>query len=606
MSSSFSSSILRSREVDILTTERHLAHELEECLRIFESSAEDAQTLRGVTDALQEPFLLVVAGEFNAGKSAFINAMIGEKVLEEGVTPTTAHVTLLRHGETSARHLRPDEIEEVWHPATFLRDTAIVDTPGTNAVLRHHEQLTSEFVPRSDFVLFVTSADRPFTESERLFMERIRNWGKKIVVVVNKIDLLRTNEDVAEVIGFVRQHATTLLGSTPDIFPISSRLAQEGRQAHAGDAGIALYEQSRMGALRDYLLRTLDDSGRTHLKLLTPLGVMQRLLVKYVDAAEQRRALLEEDARTVANIETQVAEHYAEMERAFEQRVRVVDDIVAGIRARGDVFLDGTVRLTNVAQLLRREAVRARFEQEVVADAPQEIETAVHDLIDWIVGQEHRLWQDVNEYITRRRQASSALAVSGGDEHVLGGIGATFDYNRRSTLQKVATSASRTLQSYDRSTESAELANSLQGAVAQTALAGAAGVGLGVGVVVLVGTTAADITGITAGIALAVLGLAVLPLHKSRAKSQLDSRTRELAERVKATLCEQFSREVTADKQRLAEALAPYSRFVKLETERVGQVRETLDRLRDEAAELRKQVDGVIVRPATEIATQTA
>jgi tRNA U34 5-carboxymethylaminomethyl modifying GTPase MnmE/TrmE len=86
MSTSLSSSILRSREVDFLTQERRLAQELGDCLRAFESSAEDNETLRLVTQSLQEPFLLVIAGEFNAGKSAFINALVGEQALTEGVT----------------------------------------------------------------------------------------------------------------------------------------------------------------------------------------------------------------------------------------------------------------------------------------------------------------------------------------------------------------------------------------------------------------------------------------------------------------------------------------------------------------------------------------
>ena len=46
----------------------------------------------------------------------------------------------------------------------ILKEIAIVDTPGTNALDRHHEALTATFVPRSDLVLFVTSADRPFSE----------------------------------------------------------------------------------------------------------------------------------------------------------------------------------------------------------------------------------------------------------------------------------------------------------------------------------------------------------------------------------------------------------------------------------------------------------
>jgi predicted GTPase len=50
---------------------------------------------------------------------------------------------------------------------------SIVDTPGTNAIVREHEALTSQFVPRSDLVLFITSADRPFTESEKIFLQHI-------------------------------------------------------------------------------------------------------------------------------------------------------------------------------------------------------------------------------------------------------------------------------------------------------------------------------------------------------------------------------------------------------------------------------------------------
>jgi small GTP-binding protein len=597
MSTSLSSSVLRRREVEILAVERRLAAELGECLRAFESSAEDAALLREVTQALSEPFLLVVAGEFNAGKSAFINALIGEQVLAEGVTPTTAHVTLLRHGEAPSQHLRPDGIEEIAHPAAFLRDTAIVDTPGTNAVLRHHEQLTAEFIPRADFILFVTSADRPFTESERQFLERIRAWGKKIVLILNKVDLLRTNDDVAEVMSFLRQHGTTLLGSTPEIFPISARLAQEARRARAGDDAVGLFERSRVGGLRDYLLRTLDDEGRTRLKLLSPLGVMQRLSATYLEEAAKRQALLDEDARTVANIEQQMAEHTEELRAAFAQRLAAITAIVLKMRDRADRFFDDTVRLARIPDLVRRERVREQFEREVIGDAPAELEAAVSELIDWLLEQEHRLWQGVNEYIARRRQGSASVLGSpgaGGDEHVIGGVGASFDFNRRAVLQRVAHAATRAVQTYDHDVESRELATALQGAVAQTAVAGA-GIGLGIGVAIAIGTAAADITGITAALVLAGLGLAVLPYHRSRAKAQFDARTRDLEEKLATTLGEQFEREVAAGKQRLAEALAPYTRFVRIESERVAEVRATLERLQGEARELRRQVDGTSV-----------
>jgi small GTP-binding protein len=596
-----SPSILREREVEILAAERRLADDLGDALRAFESSAEDAETLRRATHSLQEPFLLVVAGEFNAGKSAFINALVGEPVLAEGVTPTTAHVTLLRHGERPATHLRPDGIEEVLHPAAFLRDVAIVDTPGTNAVLRHHEQLTAEFIPRSDFILFVTSSERPFTESERSFLERIRAWGKKVVLVLNKVDLLRAADDVAEVLGFVRQHAVSLLGATPELFPVSARLAQQARRAADGDEGVKLWEVSRMGALRDYLLRTLDDEGRARLKLLSPLGVIQRLALTYGGEAAKRAALLDEDARTVANIEAQLAAHRDDMTRAFEQRLRAVNTIVLEMRDRGDRFFDDIVRLARVPDLIRGERVRAEFEREVIADAPAQIEAAVNDLIDWMVEQEHRLFQHVNEYLARRRQgAASVLGApgTGGEEHVIGGIGASFDFNRRSILQRVAAAADRAVRSYDRETETRKLAASLQGAVAQTAIAGAGAVGLGVGVAIIVGTAAADFTGITAAVVLAGLGLGILPYRRRRAKAQFDERARDLGEQLAATLREQFERELEVGSERLRETLAPYTRFVRIERERVAQTRATLDRIQAEADALRQRIEGHAPAPA--------
>src|SRR5690606_32840345 len=135
----------------------------------------------------------------------------------------------------------------------ILRDIRIVDTPGTNAIIREHEAITSEFVPRSDMVLFVTSADRPFTETERAFLEQIRGWGKKVVLVINKVDLLATPAEVAEVRTFVADNARALLGFSPEIFTVSARMALKAKQ---GDP--SLWEPSGFGPLEQFITSTLD------------------------------------------------------------------------------------------------------------------------------------------------------------------------------------------------------------------------------------------------------------------------------------------------------------------------------------------------------------
>ena len=129
---------------DVVREERRILSDLRTSLVRFGASDDNMAPLERSIEQLDELFLLVVVGEFNAGKSAFINALAGQRVVEEGVTPTTAQVTPVR-----------------------IDDINIVDTPGTNAIIREHERITSDFVPRADLVLFVTSADRPFTETER-------------------------------------------------------------------------------------------------------------------------------------------------------------------------------------------------------------------------------------------------------------------------------------------------------------------------------------------------------------------------------------------------------------------------------------------------------
>src|SRR5436190_9280081 len=213
----------------LVTEERVLLGRLRELLVTETAAGDDVRQLRQAELDLDELFLLVVVGEFNAGKSAFINALIGERVLREGVTPTTAVITRLRYAASLVER-REGAMLEVGYPLELLRDVAIVDTPGTNAILREHEEITSHFVPRADLVLFVTSADRPFTETERAFMQRIREWGKKVVVVLNKVDLL-SEDQVDEQVGFVRDGVERLLGFRPAVFPVSARSALLSRAA---------------------------------------------------------------------------------------------------------------------------------------------------------------------------------------------------------------------------------------------------------------------------------------------------------------------------------------------------------------------------------------
>ena len=145
-------------------------------------------------------------------------------------------------------------------------------------------------MPRSDLVLFITSADRPFTESERIFLEQIRDWGKKVVVVVNKVDILKSPEGQVNVRNFVANGVRDTLGIEPPVFMISALLAQ---RAKAGEP--ALWAQSQFEPLESYIHETLDESGRLKLKLANPLGVGAHLIGRYLGVTGKRMALLQGD-----------------------------------------------------------------------------------------------------------------------------------------------------------------------------------------------------------------------------------------------------------------------------------------------------------------------
>src|SRR5258707_2061492 len=226
-----------------LREEKEALAEIQQALSRLDVPREALDTLEKAILQLDELFLLVVVGEFNAGKSALMNALLGagqERVLAEGVTPTTSRVTLVKWGPQISETVVDENFTVYTHPLPLLQELNIVDTPGTNAVIRHHERLTEEFVPRSDLVLFVTSADRPLTESERQFLERIRAWGEKVVLVINKADILDSEATRREVLDFVRQHSAGVLGFEPALYMMSARLARQAAQAADAVAGQAL------------------------------------------------------------------------------------------------------------------------------------------------------------------------------------------------------------------------------------------------------------------------------------------------------------------------------------------------------------------------------
>jgi small GTP-binding protein len=576
--------ILSEREQDLRAREQELLDRLAAALGRFggDVDADDLRRFRAARDQLTGLFLLVVAGEFNSGKSSFINALLGERVLPEGVTPTTDRINLLRHGpEVTEQHVEAFLLERT-HPSDLLREISIVDTPGTNAIIRRHEELTRDFLPRADLVLFVTSADRPFTESERGFLEQIREWGKKIVFVVNKIDILARPEERQQVLDFVREHAQSLVGEAPRIFPVSAREAMAARTGEGEERWAA----SGFGAMEEYLVRTLDQQERVRLKLLNPLNVGLRLAARYKDVAFERLKLLAQDVETIQSIDRQLALVHEEMVRDLEPRLARLDVLLSDMERRGHRFFEETIRVGRIKALMDSEGVRRAFQQEVIGDTAAQLEAETGRIIDWIVERNLKAWQDVSGFIDRRQ-------IDRHREGMVGEVGTSFTYNRQALLDSIGRVAREVIGSYDRDAEARAIANDVQGTFATTALAQVGALGLGTLVVTLLTGAVADVTGLLLASVLAVSGFYLIPRRRRQAQREFAERIADLRRRLREGLTRQVHLEIAQSAERINQAIAPYRRFVQSTQQELTDARGELVATEDSLLRLRAEIERV-------------
>ncbi len=137
------------------------------------------------------------------------------------------------------------------------------------------------------------------------------------------------------------------------------------------------------------------------------------------------------------------------------------------------------------------------------------------------------------------------------------------------------------------------LADSVQNSVAGLAVIEVGAIGLGAVVAALATTTLVDVTGILAASFVAVMGLFVIPARRSKAKAELTRKISELRTRLMDALTEQFQQESDRSVLRIREAIAPYTRFVRGERERLHEVHEHFEDITRGMRNLQQRVEGL-------------
>ncbi len=537
---------------------QRLSHEVRsltaEGLALLAQTEVDTAPLRQALLDLEGPFLLVVAGEFNSGKSSLLNALLGQELLREGVTPTTDRIQLIAYGEEPRSKVLEPGLVALYLPHPLLKDVHLVDTPGTNAVLEKHQVLTERFLPRADLILFTTSADRPFTASERDFLQLIQDWGKKLVLVVNKTDLLN-EEERREVLAFVVEQARRTLGLEPPVFGVSARLARDG-----GDGGVA--------ALEEYIERVLRDEA-ARIKLGSPLGVLLQVSQAAARDLQKRKSSLAADRDTCKRLDALLARHQRRVREEFSGQTAQVASVVAQIRRRAASWLDETLRLGRIFDLLNASKIQKSFEAEVIGEAHRELERQIQASLSWLARSERDLLAS----------ALDLLKTTGGGQTTSG---------EETALSQEVFSA---LENYDPEAEARDLQGMLTSALQHTALAELGALGLGAGLAVVLHGLAADVTGVAAGLMAAVLGLSILPRRKRAAMRRIDEGLDKLQEELQAGLESTLEAELSATAGRFRGLYGEHCASLAEEEKLLQDLSQRLQELTSRAAALREELD---------------
>lgn len=444
-------------------SEIRLLNDIAETLaEMGENANDDRKRLMDVAQDLRDLFFLVVViGEFNAGKSTFINALIGDDLLPVGITPTTEMIELIRYGETPNRKptIREDGIREWIHPNTGAPGVAIVDTPGTGSVFQRHEHIAKSFLHRSDFVIFVLSAKRAFAETERLYLELAQNYGKKIVLVLNQIDLIQPKEQT-EVRRFVERQVEEMLNLRPLLFMVSAKEAltvAKGGQPVVGDPG-------GIEAVKAHLRGVFNEAPPSKQKLLAQLDMAERVISRHLDTVEGKAALVTSDTTKVREVQRELEQQAIGLDTQLKEARAEVDRVFEGMRQRGMNFIDTHLSVRKIGRVPGRDALQNEFQEVVIGRALRDINEATNGYINAVIDHSRSYWRGIIDRLNKLRDLM---------EQELSGLDSGVYAEQRESLEEAIRIAEAELKTYSSGKIVGDIQNDVQSNMSSLTLWGA-------------------------------------------------------------------------------------------------------------------------------------
>ena len=305
---------------------------------------------RWETDILNrknDPFTLVVCGEFKRGKSSLINALLGEEVVPVNVTTETVTLNRITYGAHANEavlpggrhmHLSDEEMQkenleklmrqektpfrqiEIKRPIEFLKYAAVIDTPGLGDSMRDFSELVEDALAQADAVLYVFSVNYPLSQTEQLFLKTMIVPQKytDLLLVGNYLDMLGSEKDYERMRDLLVSRIRNLL---PEQKPwLVSALDEQCRQM--GEERPNPEMEEKLGEYFDRFREKIGQMVEEKKETILPDRMQRMMRGMAAELSESLRAL--EEGLKMSSQDVQAA--MERVQRQKEQQIRVQEE----------------------------------------------------------------------------------------------------------------------------------------------------------------------------------------------------------------------------------------------------------------------------------------
>ncbi|MBP6298663.1 MAG: dynamin family protein, partial [Anaerolineae bacterium] len=426
---------LRRREFSVLTDL------LEVLPKIDGLNPDNAAQARDALFHADNPYLMVFVGAFNSGKSSLINALLGSgDILPVGPVPTTDRISILRYSEQAQRIVAGDT-DTLMYPAPILQKVSLVDTPGLESVFQTHESITRKFLHRADAVFYVMLATQAMSAGSMQSLQTLRDYGKKIILLVNQADLLTPTESDT-VRKYVAEQSQAVLGHAVPVWLVSAKLGLAAQTADDSDGWTA----SGLNQIEAYVDSQLDDAERLRQKLLTPLQIAETTAAHAVARLKNNQTALDQSQAIADNVRAQITAQERDQRQAVRAISQEAEGKFAEVGKRAEVairdifqlsrvlgaFWRGVFEIIGLARLFRRgktpNYILASFQNNKVFEPLDELPAVIDKLAPRLEGRD---LQDLDQLVgyTTREIGGLPDAIR---QKVIGAPQAPVVYERRS------------------------------------------------------------------------------------------------------------------------------------------------------------------------------